>query len=160
MGRKFFPAIISLFIFLNLGTGCKKEEKATLTNQTVGQLVNQTVNQTAEKITNQTQTLNQTLKQPIEQPVKKIVNQTQTAVEKSGEKVSATLSCLKCHETLEKLTVSIKNSKVTSGQELAKYLKNISSHKNLHKNLKDEEIIKAFETVSKSSLQKKKIEGC
>lgn len=150
---------ISLILFLNAGTGCKKEEKATVANQTVGQIVNQTinqtVNQTVEKITNQTQALKQT----VEKPIQKVVNQTQTLAKKPVEKVSVAQSCLKCHGTAEKLANSIRNSKVTSGQELVKYLKESSPHKNLHKNLKDEEILKAFEAVPKAP-SKKKIEGC
>lgn len=137
---------ISLILLLGWNVGCKKEEKTTLTNQTVGQIVNQTINKTAEKIINQTQVVKQTL----EQKTEKVVNQTQTI----------TFSCLKCHGSSEKLSQSIKNAKVTSAQELVKYLKTTSPHKNLHKNLKDEEIIKAFESFTKSPSPKKKIEGC
>lgn len=165
--KKNFIGVLGLVIILGLAMGCKKEEKVTLANQTgnqtvikeVSQVVNQTVNKTVE-IANQTI---QTVKKTGEQELQKVKEETQKIIGKiqpTETPKPTEISCLKCHKNSEKLANSIKNSKATSGQELVNYLKNLSPHKGLHKNLRDEEIIKAFESFSKPSSPKRKVEGC
>ncbi|MGC9108849.1 MAG: hypothetical protein ACP5HI_01145 [Caldimicrobium sp.] len=57
--------------------------------------------------------------------------------------------CVKCHKSMDKVAQNIKKSGAKSADELVDFLRNKSAKKAIHKAVKDEDIKKAFEEVSK-----------
>lgn len=178
----------SLFLAFMGFYGCKKQETVPSKSKTSSEIVNQEVNQTAPSLTNhttkealQTKRIPQKTQEretkdsskpekvlkeikPDEKvekikPVEKMEIPTEKVTKKTEEALNK-LSCLKCHGNLEKLSEKILPLNLSSGVELANYLRNVSTKRAYHKNLSDSEIIKAYESISLTSKPSKKIEGC
>jgi DNA-binding ferritin-like protein len=67
----------------------------------------------------------------------------------SSSAVFAVDACVKCHQSMDKVAEKIKKSGVKSADELVDFLRNKSAKKATHKNVKDEDIKKAFAEVKK-----------
>ncbi|MDM7202659.1 MAG: hypothetical protein P3W84_000305 [Thermodesulfobacteriaceae bacterium] len=77
----------------------------------------------------------------------------------SASSLFAVESCVKCHKSMDKVAELIKRSGAKSEDELVDFLRSKSPKKALHQSLSDEEIKKAFITLSSEKRNRKDIKN-